>query len=322
MPRKIWVATTAFGGGGPTVRHNRDKAEALIERAAMDRPDVICLPETFTSTGVGATRAAELAEPIPGPTTDMVRNLARKHSTNIICPLLEKRGEVVHNTAAVIDRRGEIVGCYRKLHPVTTSSDFTEFERGVQPGQDVQVFELDFGRIGVLICFDIQWPREWRALAELGAEMVFWPSAYDGGFPLRARAWDHHTYVVSSVQTHSSRIIDITGEVILETGRRSAVAVARIDLEKRCFHTDFNASQIPAIKGKYGRDVTIRLLHDEAVMTLESQRDGLTVADLMEEFDLELVPDYVARHERAEESTREGRAPPPQKPRRVPAQWV
>ena len=155
----------------------------------------------------------------------------------------------------------------------------------------------------------------------MGAEIVFWPSAYDGGFPLRARAWDHHYYVVSSVQSSYSRIIDITGEVLHQTGRRAAVAGGEIDLEKRYFHTDFNASQIRAIKDAYGRDVRVHLLHDEGGMTVESHREGLTVASIMDEFDLELVPDYVARHDAAEEATREGKQPPAQPPRRVPAQY-
>jgi len=322
VARKIWVSTTAFhGNGGPTVPDNIEKAAALIDRAATDRPDIVCLPETFACMGVPYERAQEIAQPVPGPITDMACDRARAHSTNIICPLLERRERGIYNVAVVIDRQGRIVGSYEKLHPVTTSFDFTDFEHGVRPGGELGVFDLDVGRIGILICFDIQWPREWRRLAEMGAEVVFWPSAYDGGFPLQARAWDHHYYVVSAVQSTFSRIIDITGQVLHRTGRRSATAGLQIDLEKRYFHTDFNASQIAAIRVRYGREVTIRLCHDEGGMTVESNREDLSVDDLMKEFDLELVPDYVARHDRAEEATREGCKPSPQPPRRVPAQY-
>jgi predicted amidohydrolase len=323
MPRKVWIGTTSFGGtGGPERTDNIDKARRLIDLAALDRPDIVCLPETFGCVGVERSTAAEQAESVPGPTTEMAADRARAHRTNVICPLLERRGGDIYNSAVVIDRSGSIVGIYEKLHPVTSSFDFTQFERGVRPGREPKVFDLDIGRIAILICFDIQWPREWRRAAEMGAEIVFWPSAYDGGFPLQARAWDHHYYVVSSVQSRFSRIIDITGEVIQQSGRRSAVAAAEIDLEKRYFHTDFNASQIQAIKAAYGRDVTIRLYHDEGGMTVESARADLAVEDIMEEFDLELVPDYIARHDRAEEATRAGKAAAPQPARRVPEQYV
>jgi len=323
MPRKIWVSTTAFqGSGGPTVEDNITKAGRLIDQAAADRPDIVCLPETFACLGVPHERAAEVAEPVPGPITEMAIERAKRHSANIICPLLEERGDFVYNTAVVIDRKGRIVGQYDKLHPVTTSFDFTRFEDGVRSGKEPRVFDLDIGRIGILICFDIQWPGEWARLAAMGAEIAFWPSAYNGGFPLQARAWDHHYFVVSAVKSLHARIIDITGEILAQTGPRTAVVGREIDLEKKYFHTDFNASQIPAIKEKHGRDVSIQLYHDEGGMIVESNRPGLTVADLMAGFDLELVPDYVARHDRAEEATRAGKAPAPQPPRRVKAQYV
>ena len=82
-----------------------------------------------------------------GPTLpdNLDRAGARKHNANIICPLMEKRGDVLYNVAAVIDRKGQIVGTYEKLHPVTTTPNFTEFEGGVTPGKEPRVFDLDFG---------------------------------------------------------------------------------------------------------------------------------------------------------------------------------
>ncbi|MBI2952543.1 carbon-nitrogen hydrolase family protein [bacterium] len=320
MPRRVWVSTTSFQRrGGPTVQDNLRRADRLIDIAAQDRPDIICLPELFGSLWVPHDRAAEVAEPVPGPTTDLAAGKAKKYGTYIICPLYEKRGDEVYNSAAVIDRQGQIVGVYEKRHPVTSSFDFTQFESGVTPGQEVKVFDLDFGRIGILICFDIGWPQDWARLKEMGAEIVFWPSAADGGFALQAFAWLHHYYVVSAVTSAHAYVIDITGEVLLKTGIRASVGGMEIDLEKRFFHTDFNASQIPAIREKYGRDVAIRVYHEEGGMTVQSNRPGLSVQDLMAEFDLELPEDYFARHDRAEVFTRAGRTPEPQPPRRTRA---
>jgi predicted amidohydrolase len=317
------VSTTAFQhSGGPTIKDNIQKAAALIDRAALYRPDIICLPETFGYGGVPYKSARDVAEPVPGPTTQMAMERARRHGANVICPVLEKRGDVVYNSAVVIDRQGKVVGIYEKLHPVTTSFDFTEFEQGVRPGREPKVFDLDFGRIGVLICFDIGWPAEWAKLAQMGAEVVFWVSAYDGGFHLRAHAWDNHYYVVSAVQSRHASIIGMVGEVLAEGDPPLSVLSMELNLDKKVFHLDFNNSQVPAIRDKYGPDVEIRQYHKEGCMTVESLRDGLTVQDLMREFDLELVPDYLARHARAEAFTRAGRKPEPQPPRRVKAQYV
>jgi len=322
MSRIVRVATTAFhNAGGPRLEDNIARAAELLDWAALDRPDIVALPETFPSMGVAHSRAEEVARPVPGPVTDMAASKARQHGMNVICPLLEKRGGEVYNSAVLIDRQGQIVGTYEKVHPVTTSFDFTEFEHGVRPGREPKVFDLDFGRIGILICFDIMWPREWRKLAQMGAEVVFWVSAYDGGFHLRAHAWDNHYYVVSAVLSSHASVVDMTGELLAETARPQAVLWTELNLEKKFFHTDFNGSQIPAIKQKYGPDVTVRRYHKEGGMTVESNRPGLTIRDLMEEFDLELVPDYIARHERAEAFTRQGRRPEPQPPRRVPEQY-
>ncbi len=323
MSRRVWISTTAFQhSGGPTIKDNIEKACRLLDRAALDKPDIVCLPETFGYLGVRHQKAVEVAEPVPGPITEAAMERARRHGMNVICPLLEKRGDAIFNSAVVIDRSGGIVGVYDKLHPVTTSFDFTEFEGGVTPGKEPKVFDLDFGRIGVLICFDSQWPKEWARLAEMGAEIVFWVSAYDGGFHLRAYAWDNHYYVVSAVKSQHACILDMTGEIIGETRPTQGLLTREVNLEKKAFHMDFNYSQVPAIKQKYGRAVTVRPYHKEGLMTVESNRPGLTVRELMAEFDLEPIPDYVARHDRAEVLTRAGRQAAPQPPRRVKAQYM
>lgn len=322
MSRNVWVSTTAWQlYGGPTIEDNREKACRLVDTAAQDRPDIVCLPEMFTCRGVPFKQAEEVAESVPGPTTDLMATKAREHGTNIICPVFEKRDGDVYNSVVVLDRAGDIVGVYDKIHPVTSSFDFTEFEGCVRPGSGPKVFDLDFGRIGVLICFDIQWPGDWAATAALGADILFWPSAFGGGFPLQARAWDHHVYVVSSVLTYHSRIIDITGRILQETGLGPGVAGCQIDLDKRYFHNDFNASQVAAIKEEYGRDVLIERYPEEGGFTLSCNRVDVSVADIITAFDLELVPHYIARHEKAEAYTRDGKTPPAQPRRNVGSQY-
>jgi len=288
------------------VEENTEAVRAL-------RPDIVCLPETFASSGVVYERAEEVAQPVPGPITDMAADAARRHSTYVICRLLEGRDGRVFNSAVLIDRRGQIAGLYEKIHPVVTRSDYTLLEHGVTPGWEAKVFETDFGRLGILICFDINWPEEWAELKRRGAEIVFWPSAYSGGFPLQVYAFLHRYTVVSSTRS-DARIIDVTGEILERTGRASPIVSAQIDLEKGVFHGDFNWTQIEPLRARYGRDVTVRILHDEALMTIESQREDLTLARIIEEMGLELLPDYVARNERAQGALREGRSPTPQQP--------
>jgi predicted amidohydrolase len=304
MPRKIRVTTTSLlFPGGPTLADNREKAQALLERACASRPDIVCLPETVTHHGISYSEVASIAEPVPGPFSEMAAAVARRYSTYVICPVRERRNGHIFNSALLIDRQGQIVGVYDKLHPVA-SETYGILEKGITPGRELKVFDTDFGRIGILICFDINWRQEWARLKELGAEIVFWPSAYDGGMPLQARALDHHYYVVSAVGKEHARIIDVTGRILVETGPYLDFAEAVIDLEKRVFSTDYNLRKLAALRLKYGADVTIDMRCDEDIFTLESNRAGLTVQELAAEFGMEFWSDYIAKSTAAQDVQR------------------
>jgi predicted amidohydrolase len=304
MPRKIRVTTTSLlVPGGPTLHDNREKARALLERACVSRPDIVCLPETVTSHDIPYTNVNDMAESVPGPFTEMASAMARRFGTYIICPVWERRDGHVYNAAVLLDRQGQIVGTYHKLHPVA-SEDSTVLEKGVTPGNEIKVFDTDFGRIGILTCFDINWRQEWARLREMGAEIVFWPSAYDGGLPLQARAMDHHYYVVSAVRKDHSRIIDMLSRVLAETGPYTDIAETVIDLDKKVFSTDYNLRKLAALRLKYGRDVTVDMRCDEDMFSLESQREDLSVADLMVEFGMQSWSDYIAKSTAAQDAQR------------------
>jgi predicted amidohydrolase len=324
MSRKVRVVTVALlGMGGPTVQDNRERARKLIEQAATERPDIICLPETFLEQGVAFRNLAEVAEPVPGPTTDMAATCAREHHCYVICPLTAKHGAKTMNDAVLIDRQGQVVGTYSKIHPVVEGSEFTSLEKGMTPGGEAKVFETDFGRIGMQICFDINWDGPWAELKRKGAEIVFWSSAYDGGKHLSIHAWNNHYYVVSAVKSTYARIIDIMGEVLAKTGPRDAIVAQTIDLDVGLFHTDFNNVQIPLIRAKYGPNVTIRIWHEEGLFTLESNRRELSVAQIVNEFALDPLGEYLERNTRLQDAWREGQPIPNLTPRYLGRQqWV
>jgi len=106
MPRKVTVATAALRRGDPgrTVDANLLTAERFLERAAAIQPDVICLPEAFSVMDVAYQSSVQVAEPIPGPTTERMGAVAQRYRTYIICTLIERVGEQVFNTAVLLDR--------------------------------------------------------------------------------------------------------------------------------------------------------------------------------------------------------------------------
>src|SRR5436305_496958 len=142
MARNVRVASISFGGGGGPMdgRYERARTTALelLEEAALDRPDIVCLPETFTGLGCGEAEWIGSAETVPGPTTDALAAVARRHGMWVICPIVQREGGQRYNAAVLLDRRGAVAGIYHKIHPT-----IAEIRRGITPGTQATVFETD-----------------------------------------------------------------------------------------------------------------------------------------------------------------------------------
>ncbi|MCW8129418.1 MAG: carbon-nitrogen hydrolase family protein [Planctomycetota bacterium] len=314
MPRKAKIVTTTMQGrGGPTVEANRARMLERLDIACGEKPDLVCLPETFLQQHVGV-KTEDVAEPLDGPTLTEAGMRASAHGTYVICPLLTKRDGRIFNSAVILDRKGKVAGIYDKVQPVTSRADFTCMESGVTPGREAPVFELDFGRVGIQICFDLGFPETWASLAERGAELVFWPSAYDGGFPLRLFAYLHQYYVVSAVKSRHAQIINPLGEVLERTDPNLPYAARTIDLDFRVCHLDFHTSMPEQLKKRYGDGVSVRVYTEEGHFIVESNRDDLPMARIAEENGLEPSRTYYDRHRSAYPALREGKAAEPQAP--------
>jgi N-carbamoylputrescine amidase len=152
----------------------------LAEQAAREGAKIICTQELFGSQyfcQVEDHRFFKLAETIPGPSTDALVKVAKKHRAVIIASLFEKRTEgLYHNTAAVIDADGSIMGVYRKMHIPDDPLYYEKFY--FTPGDlGFRAWDTKFGRIGVLICWDQWYPEGARLTALQGAQILFYPTA-------------------------------------------------------------------------------------------------------------------------------------------------
>jgi predicted amidohydrolase len=298
MTTRARIASICLAGGGrPSVEANRETALRLLDLALRQRPDLVCLPETFTTAGVPFTSPAEVAEAVPGPTITAVAHRARQHRCYVICPILTIRDGACFNSAVLIDRTGAI----------------TALEHGVRPGQAAPVFDMDFGRVGIQICFDVNFPEQWGELARQGARAIFWPSAYNGGRPLEMYAALHHIYVISAVQTQTARIIDPLGSVLASTDPQVNVIWRDINLDYAVCHYDFNYSVPDRILAAYPDQVAIRPRWDDALFLVEPTDANLSVAQLQEEFGFETAAQYFDRHRVASRLARQGQPMAPQR---------
>lgn len=309
----VRVATVCQNGQFyPTIQENRQYVLNLLDLALVLQPDLVCLPETFTTAGVSEAADGGL-ESVPGLTVEAVAERARKHGCYVICPIKTCRQGQGWNSAIVLGRQGEVLGIYDKAHPVTTAADYTVMEHGLTPGAAAPpVFDLDFGRVGIQICFDAGFPESWQELADRGVRLVVWPSAYNGGFSLQAYAYLHHIYVVSAVQADSSRIINPLGQVLAHTDSRLNVVYQDINLDFCVCHYDFNYSIPDLLMAHYGERVAIYSDRDSGHFLVEPRGEGLTVAQLQREWGFESSGQYHQRHRQAYAALREGRPAEPQ----------
>jgi N-carbamoylputrescine amidase len=159
---------------------NRKRQLALIDRAAAAGAKIICTQELFTSQYFCQAedhRFFDLAETIPGPSTDLLTKTAKKHRVVIIASLFEKRADgLYHNTAAVIDADGSILGLYRKMHIPDDPLYYEKFY--FTPGDTgFCAWQTAYAKIGVLICWDQWFPEAARLTALQGAQIIFYPTA-------------------------------------------------------------------------------------------------------------------------------------------------
>ena len=164
----------------PDPAGNLKKTLAFVERAAKQGAQIICTQELFRSQYFCQSedhRNFLLAEPIPGPSTKAFQKLAKKHAVVIIASLFEKRAAgVYHNTAAIIDADGALLGIYRKMHIPDDPLFYEKFY--FTPGDlGFKAWQTRYAKIGVLVCWDQWYPEAARLTAMQGAEILFYPTA-------------------------------------------------------------------------------------------------------------------------------------------------
>ena len=186
------------------VQGNVRRAERLVREAAERGAQIICLKELFNSLYFCKSQQCDrfdLAEPIPGPTTAAMQDLARELAVVIVVPLFERQAAGIYrNSAAVIDADGTLLGVYRKMHIPDDPLYYEKYyftpgdghldyhgEQAGEPG-GFRVWKTRYATIGVLICWDQWFPEAARITSLMGAEVLFYPTAI-GWHPAERDEW-------------------------------------------------------------------------------------------------------------------------------------
>jgi predicted amidohydrolase len=294
-----------------------DHLESLVDRMAARAAerrwslDIVCLSEDANTAG-SAADLGERIERLPvaaadpaGPTLTRMADVARRHRTYLIVPHFVRVGERVANSAVLLDRSGQVVGRYDKLHGIEWPELSGRVEEGCTPGQAAPVWDLDFGRVGLQICFDLLYDDGWSSLERRGAEIVFWPSAYPGVQHLAHRAWRHGYYVVSSPWRPPCAIYDPTGHAMYAADREAGpILVERIDLEYRLMPWKAAKDGGQALKAKYGNTIDLFYRRQEDVWLFWSNSDREPVGRILRDNELEPLRPYLERMRRLQQDVR------------------
>jgi predicted amidohydrolase len=315
-PRKVVVGTAIFGpygkypGPGERLEVLGRLIDEMASQASSKYPgqglDLAILPETAvtSTTGPASARAIRL----DGPVRETFGRLARQHKTYIVAPmdLAEEgaKGTTYSNAAVLFDRKGEVAGIYRKAHPVAMVGS-NELEGGITPGREFPVFDCDFGKLGIQICWDIQFDDGWATLDEKGAEIVAWPSASPATAQPASRAGLHRYYVVSSTWREDATIFEPTGLIAAQVEQQGKVLVHELDLSYAVLGWSAPLNNGKALTKTYGERVGYHYEPREDLGLFWSNDPKTTIGEMIRSLGLEEIDAQVARNRRLQDAARE-----------------
>jgi predicted amidohydrolase len=317
LPRKVVVGTAMYAMWGeyPGLEKRLEALGEIIEEMADEASerysgaglDLVILPEDAICGGRTGS-AAERSVPLERPVLDRMAAIACRHGTYVVVPLFmaeNREGSLCTNAAALLDRDGNVAGIYRKVHPVAVKSS-NVLEDGVAPGEEFPIFDCDFGRLGIQICFDIEFDDGWEALARQGAEIVAWPSQSPQTARPAAYAMRHRYYVVSSTWRNNAAIFEPTGMIAAQILPPERSLVHQIDLSWLILPWQPDLRNGRALQEKYGTRVGFHYSEAEDRGLFWSDDPQTAIGRMARDMGLETLGETIERNRRLQNAIRGG----------------
>ncbi len=274
------------------IRHWRDRLDEVLP----DRPDLIVVPEACDRYPQHSMAERKEYYTFRGDRIrDFFAAVAAENHCYVAYSAARKLDDGSYrNSTDLIGRDGGSVGVYKKNYPVPAETT----EGGILAGRDATVFDTDFGRVGMLICFDLNFNELLERYAALKPDLLLFSSMYHGG--LMQRYWAYHcrSYFVGCVAGLENTIIDPVGEVTARSTNYFPRVTAAVNLDCQVVHLDGNWEKLEALRRKYGRAVQVRDPGLLGCVLVSSSHETRTSAEMVREFEIELWDEYYARSSR------------------------
>lgn len=280
--------------------------EGKLAQVWPDWPDLVVLPEMCDNfADFTSAQLVEFVQARGDQLLDFFRAQARLHRCYIAYPSLRFLEDGTrHNSLTMIGRDGEIAGIYDKNHVVI--SETTEF--GVQYGEAAPLIHCDFGTVGGVICFDLNFDDLRLHYKAAAPDLLLFPSIYHGGLQQPYWAFSCRAHFVSAIGHPGlqSCITSPTGQTLASTTVYQDYVTASVNLDCCLAHLDFNRDALTALKAHYGREVVIADPDLLGSVLITSESPEKSALDMAREFNIELLDDYLARSIQHREGHRAG----------------
>jgi predicted amidohydrolase len=304
-PGKVIVGTVmqSFWGKYPGLQNRLDQLTGIVDQMAAQAKtkynrglDLAILPET-SITGEAEGDALARSVPFAGQVQDVFTRKAREHGCYIVVPtylLDSKEKKLCSNAAVLVGRKGEVMGTYRKIHLVVSLERGT-MEGGSTPGDALPVFDCDFGKLGIQICYDMDFADGWTELARKGAELIAWPTQSPQTSQPAFRAREHRCYIVSSTWRNNASIFEPTGKIAAQIKPPQSILVHELDLSYALLPWSSKLRNGEAFRQAYGGRAGFNYYEDEDCGIFWSNDPKTTIGEMVRSLGLLELEEEMAR---------------------------
>jgi len=290
--------TVATIGNTPSAIKSDNKQEIVdhvirfwdkeLKQVLPDKPDLIVLPEFCDLSSEGEAYLKVRKNQV----LDFLASVAKSNKCYVAFGMQREDKEGLwRNSCVLIDRNGGIAGIYDKNFPT-----IGEMENGIKASNEAPLISCDFGQVAIAICFDLNFDELRLRYAKEKPDLIIFSSMYHGGVVQNMWAYTCRSHFVSSVyKGNPSEIRNPMGEVIASNTNYFDYTVARINLDCKLVHLDYNWSKLTAMKEKYGTSVTVSDPGKLASVLITSENSKVTAGQMVKEFEIELLDDYLNR---------------------------
>jgi len=299
MSRTVRVCTISMNSrihGTRSTKEDRFReAEAKMKRGALDAPDLFLLPEHFLVNDTPDSLKDEAnIEEAGNETYRRLGEAARANNAYVAAPLFTRRGDAIHNSTVIFDRSGEAAYTYDKTFPTPG-----EIEKGITPGAKWQApFDAEFGRVGVAICYDLNFQPLFKHYYDQGVEVLLFSTYFPGGLLLQTWSYLYSWFAVSShAQGHESVFVGKLGHVEARANMFMQALTHEFELDSVAVPYWGNHEAVDAAKAKYGPDLVSDVHRDEGDVILSYRGSATSAKDILKEFSIRTREDvYHGEH--------------------------